>query len=176
MIEGDDGNCYCYCLFADERYLDTPVVFVVISCLIKSRNFPLHCSFVWDAYGLIMMILRVLLWNQSRLALLNVSIYLSSWIMIQGGGRCVQSAVVTKSSKKLTNIGGWSIPKYCSPFSNEGIRKRKYEFNLKWVGKLQWLLLLWRIFCNNQKGIFHQFPVLLEKTSIKFLTKSFFLA
>jgi hypothetical protein len=23
MIEGDDGNCYC--LFADERYLDTPV-------------------------------------------------------------------------------------------------------------------------------------------------------
>lgn len=43
MIEGDDGNCYC--LFADERYLDTPVFLVVICCLVKSRNFPLHCLF-----------------------------------------------------------------------------------------------------------------------------------
>jgi len=59
MIEGDHGNFYC--LFADARYLDTPVVLVAICRLIKSRNFPLHCSFVWDAYGLKLMILRVLL-------------------------------------------------------------------------------------------------------------------
>jgi len=83
MIEGDDGNCYCYCLFADERYLDTPVVLVVISCLIKSRNFPLHCSFVWDAYGLIIMILCVLLRNHAWLALLNVLIDLSIYLVEQ---------------------------------------------------------------------------------------------
>jgi hypothetical protein len=81
MIEGEDGNCYC--LFADERYLDTPVVLVVICCLIKSRNFPLHCSFVWDAYGLIIMILCVLLRNHAWLALLNVSIDLSIYLVEQ---------------------------------------------------------------------------------------------
>jgi hypothetical protein len=77
MIEGDDGNCYC--LFADERYLDTPVFLIIICCLIKSRKFPLHCSFVWDAYGLVMMILCVALlksWMAGSLECIDLSIYL----------------------------------------------------------------------------------------------------
>ncbi len=136
MIEGDDGELLLFvCWWEIPRYSS------FFGCHLlpdKIEKFPTALLFcVGDAYGLVMMILWVLLWNHTWLALLNVSIYLSTLLNNgSGGGRCVLTSLQwsQKSTKKLTNIGGWSIiPKYCGPFSNEGIQKRK-NMNLIWNG------------------------------------------
>ncbi len=50
MIEGDDGNCYC--LFADECYLDTPVFLGCHLLPDKIEKFPtalpLLCGMLMD--------------------------------------------------------------------------------------------------------------------------------
>jgi hypothetical protein len=84
---------------------------------------------VGDAYGLVMMILRVLLWNHTWLPLLNVSIYLSTLLNHgSGGGRCV--SLVCGGHKKAPrssqiSVGDQSSPNTVAHFQMKEFRKGK---------------------------------------------------